>query len=97
MTIERRVIGFYCLLFGIYWRIQIKKADRWKGVFFYALTANFILCTAYFIIFIIMVQFYITVSHIQVVYYCSDVMAPNMTYYELIFADFRISIGRCSC
>jgi hypothetical protein len=66
MTSERFVIGIYCLLFGVYyWRIgvQLKKADRWTGVFFYALTASFILCTAYFIIVIISVQFEITVSH----------------------------------
>ena len=63
MTSERLAIGLYCLLFGLFWRIQLKKVDSWKGVFFYALTINFILCTAYFIIEIIQVQFFITVSH----------------------------------
>jgi len=53
--------GVYCLLFGVYWRIQLKKADPWKGVFFYALTISFILCTMYFIISIIQVQFYISI------------------------------------
>ena len=66
MTSERHLVGIYCLIFSLYWRIQLKKADRWRGVvFFYALTLNFILCTAYFIIAIMLVQFYITVSHIQ--------------------------------
>jgi hypothetical protein len=68
MTSERSVIGFYCLVFGIYWRIQLRRVDQWKGVFFYALTTTFILCSAYFIILIIQVQFKITVSHLQVVY-----------------------------
>ena len=85
MTSERPVIGFYCLVFGIYWRIQLKRIDRWKGVFFYALTVTFILCTSYFVILIIQVQFNITVSHIQVVYCCSDILAPNMSGVQLIF------------
>lgn len=55
-------LGLYCLIYGLYWRIQLKRADRWKGVLLYALTANFILCTAYFIINIIQVQFFISVS-----------------------------------
>jgi hypothetical protein len=25
---ERSVIGFYCVIFGLYWRIQLKNADR---------------------------------------------------------------------
>ena len=86
------ILGTYCLLFGLYWRIQLKRANRWKGVFFYALTANFILCTAYFIISIILVQFYITVSHIQVVYYCSD-----SDVMERSSANIRIPTGRCTC
>ena len=56
------IIGLYCLIFGLYWRIQLKRADIWKGVLLYALTVNFILCTAYFILSIIQVQFEITVS-----------------------------------
>ena len=55
-------LGLYCLIYGLYWRIQLRRADRWKGVLLYALTANFILCTAYFIINIIQVQFFISVS-----------------------------------
>jgi uncharacterized membrane protein YesL len=85
MTSERPVIGVYCLIFGLYWRIQLKRADRQKGILLYVLTLNFILCTAYFIIFIIQVQFDINVSHIQVVHYCSDVMAPHMSGVQLIF------------
>ena len=82
---ERIFIGVYCLIFGLYWRIQLKRTDRWKGVLLYPLTASFILCTAYFIISIIQVQFLITVSHLQVVNYCSDVMAPNLSGVQLIF------------
>ena len=59
---ERPVIGLYCLIFGLYWRIQLKRTERRKGVLLYALTVNFILCTAYFIVDIIGVQFFITVS-----------------------------------
>ena len=91
MTNERPVIGFFCLIFGIYWRIQLKRVDRWKGIFFYALNLTFILCSAYFIILIIQVQFRITVSLVQVVYCCLDVLAPN----ERRSADFRIL--RCPC
>jgi len=54
--------GLYCLIFGIYWKIQLRRADRWKGVLLYMLTVNFILCSAYFIIFIIQTQFDITMS-----------------------------------
>jgi hypothetical protein len=85
MTSERHVIGLYCLIFALYWRIQLKRADRWKSVLLYALTINFILCTAYFIIGLIENQFNITVSHIQVVHYCSNVMAPNISGVQLIF------------
>jgi hypothetical protein len=78
------VKGLYCLLFGIYLRIQFKTRpgrSSAKGVLFYALTAIFILCTAYFVVDVIGVQLYITVSHIhwQAVHYCSDVMTPNMS------------------
>jgi len=54
--------GLYCLIFGLYWQIQLKRADRWKGILLYALTVNFILCTMYFIIGIIQVQFRITME-----------------------------------
>ena len=84
MTSERSVIGLYCLIFGIYWRIQLKRAERWKGVLLYALTANFILVTAYLILAIIEFQFMITVSYIQIVYYYSDVVASNMSGIQLI-------------
>ena len=91
LTSKRCRIGIYCVIFSLYWRIQFKKADRWRPiVFIYAHTVNFFLCTAYFIIAIMLVQFYINVSRIQAVYYFSDVvhvMAPNMIVVELIF-DF---------
>jgi len=57
--------GLYCLIFGLYWRIQFKRADRWNSVLLYALTASFILCTAYFIIDIIQVQLIITNNVLQ--------------------------------
>ena len=87
MSDERSAIGLYCLIFGLYWQIQVKRADRWKGVLLYALTTNFILCTIYFIICIIQVQFFISVSYIllQVGYYCLHVMTPNMSAVQLIF------------
>ena len=74
---ERPFIGLYALIFGIYWHIKLKRADGWNCILLYGLTANFILCTAYLVINIIEVQFIITVSHIQVVYHSSDVMAPK--------------------
>ena len=90
LNVERSVIGFYCLVFGLYWRIQLKRTDRWKGVLLYPLTASFILCTAYFIIDIIQVQFLITVSH------CSDVMAfpPSnmMSGVQLISLNSQINV-----
>ena len=89
MRDERSVVGLYCLIFGLYWRIQLKRADRWKGVLLYALTANFILCTAFFIITIIQTQFEITVSHLQVVFRCHGFQ------YERRSADFRIPRRRC--
>ena len=61
-TIKPNVIGTYCLIFGSYWQIQLKRPDRWKGKLLYPLTVTFILCTAYFIIDVFEVQFYITVS-----------------------------------
>ena len=65
MTGERSVVGLYCMIFGLYWQIKIKRADRLKGVLLYAITVNFILCTAFFILTIIETQFNITVSHIH--------------------------------
>ena len=65
MKSERPIIGFYCLVFGLYWRIQLKRPNRWRDMFFYALTINFLLSTAYFVILIIQVQFKITVSRIS--------------------------------
>lgn len=59
----RSVIGVYCMIFSSYWQIQLKRADRRKGLPTYALTVNFILITMYFIITIIQTQFDITVSH----------------------------------
>jgi len=49
------------MVFGLYWRTQLKKADRWKGALLYTVTANFILCTAFFIIVTIGVQFFIAI------------------------------------
>ena len=70
---ERLVLGIYCVIFGLYWRIQLKRVDRRrKGVLPYALIAIFILCTAYFIIAAVQFKFYMIVSHIQVEYYCLD-------------------------
>ena len=85
---KRTLLGFYCMIFGLYWRIQLKRVDRWKGVLLYPLTAIFILCTVYFIIITIQTQFLITVS-------------PSSTSRKLFFrchgsqyerrsADFRI-------
>jgi len=91
--------GLYCLLFGLYWRIQLKRADRWKGVFFYALTANFILCTAYFIISIILVQFYITMSVLNEDSLESAaswmVIANNALYTAIDFITQLILLYRC--
>ena len=81
MTAERSVIGIYCVIFGLYCQIQIKRADRRRnGVLLYALIANFILCTAYFIDSTVQVKFKIVVSHILhviVLYYCSDIMSES--------------------
>ena len=82
---ERPVTGVYCLIFGLYLQIQLKRTGQWKGVFPYAITASFILCTAYLTILIIQDQFEITVSYIQVVHYCPCVMAPNISDVQLIF------------
>ena len=39
--------GFYCVIFVLYLQIQFKRKDEYKGILFYALSANFVLCTAY--------------------------------------------------
>lgn len=85
---KRPVIGLYCLIFALYWQIRLGRASPslWKGVLLYALTANFILCTAYLIVNMIQVQFFITVSHIQVVqHHFSEIIAPNMSSVQLTF------------
>jgi len=65
VNVERSVIiGLYCAIFGLYWRIKLKRADRLKGLILYAINVNFILCTAFFIFAIIQTQFDITVSYI---------------------------------
>ena len=83
-TSERNIIGIYCLIFGLYWRIQFKRTDRAKGILLYPLTASFILCTAFLIILILEVQLKISVSH----FFCSDVMAL------LIFEFLEFHFGR---
>jgi hypothetical protein len=84
-TSERSVIlGIYCVIFGLYWRIQLKRTDRWKGILLYPLTASFILCTAYFIITIVQVQYSISVSS-KLLFRCHG------SQYERRSADFRIS------
>ena len=65
MTGERSVIGLYCVIFVLYWRIKLKRAYRLKGVLYaIRVTVNFILCTAFFILILIRTHFAITVSHI---------------------------------
>ena len=59
------LIGLYCAIFALYWKIQLKRAYRRKSLPFYALSVNFILCSMYFIISTIQVQFDINVSHIK--------------------------------
>jgi len=54
--------GLYCLIFGLYWRIQLKRDNRRNGLLLFALNVDFILCTAYFIVNIINVQFFITMA-----------------------------------
>lgn len=79
-------IGIYCMIFGLYWRIQLKRTDRWKGVLLYPLTLSFILCTAYFVIDIVQVQDWISVSHLQVVKLSVQMSwLPNMNGVQLTF------------
>ena len=95
MTCEHLSKGLYCLLFGYFWRIQLRKANRWRGVvFFYALTVNFILCTAYFIITIITVQFLITVSHkrVDIIVQISWLPMSFMNDVQLIFELPRVDV-----
>jgi len=68
-TIEHPLIGIYCVIFSLYLGIQFKRANPWKGVLLYALTLNFILCTAYCVVNVVQLQFSIGVSQIQE--YCS--------------------------
>jgi len=91
--------GLYCLIFGLYWRIQLKRADRWKGVFIYALTLSFILCTAYFIIGIIQVQFLITMAMLNDDSLDSvlgwTTIANNALYTAIDFISELILLYRC--
>jgi len=91
--------GLYCLIFGLYWRIQLKRAERSKGVLLYALTTNFILCTAYFVIGIIQVQFLITSLVLQENSLDSAVnwitIAANSLYTAIDFISQAILIYRC--
>jgi len=91
--------GLYCLIFGLYWRIQLKRAERSKGILLYALTTNFILCTAYFIIGIIQVQFLITTMVLQENSLGSAVdwltIAANSLYTAIDFISQAILIYRC--
>jgi len=91
--------GLYCLIFGLYWRIQLRRADRWKGVFFYALTVEFILCTAYFIITIIQDQFFITMAVLNEDSLDSAVawmtIANNALYTSIDFISQLILLYRC--
>jgi len=91
--------GLYCLIFGLYWRIQLKRADRWKGILLYALTTNFILCTMYFIISIIQVQFFITMDVLNEDTYVSAVnwmtIANNFLYTAIDFISQLILLYRC--
>ena len=68
VNVVRSDIGLYCIIFALYWRIQLERINRRKGLPVYAITASFILCTLYFIGTIIQLQFNITVSYIQLVY-----------------------------
>jgi hypothetical protein len=99
MTSERLIIGLYCLIFGFYWRIQLRRADRWKGVFFYALTVEFILCTVYFIITIIQDQFFITMAVLNEDSLDSAVawmtIANNALYTSIDFISQLILLYRC--
>ena len=48
LTIKRRLVGIYCMIFAAYVRIQLKrKHNGSKATVLYLITANFIVCTAY--------------------------------------------------
>ena len=48
LTIKRRPVGIYCMIFAAYVRIQLKrKHNGSKATVLYLITANFIVCTAY--------------------------------------------------
>jgi len=91
--------GLYCLIFGLYWRIQLKRADRWRGVLLYALTLNFILCTIYFILTIIQVQFRITMAVLNEDSLVSAVdwvtIVVNFLYTAIDFISQLILLYRC--
>ena len=53
------------MVLGAYLRIQFKKKDGPISLLVYPLTVNFILSTAYFVISIIQVQWFLTVSPIS--------------------------------
>jgi len=99
MVFTAILYGLYCLIFGLYWRIQLRRADRWKGILLYALTINFILCTMYFIIGIIQVQFFITMSVLNEDTFVSAVdwmtIANNALYTAIDFISQLILLYRC--
>ena len=74
------VAGFYCLLFGLYWRIQLTRADRLKNFFF--MRSLLISFSPRRIYQIFQVQFNITVSTSRTE--PSD-MSPNSCSMRLIF------------
>ena len=48
LTIKRRLVGMYCMIFAAFVRIQLKrKHNGSKATVLYLITANFIVCTAY--------------------------------------------------
>ncbi|KAF8798615.1 hypothetical protein BYT27DRAFT_6897033 [Phlegmacium glaucopus] len=61
IVLQSICFGIYCVIFTLYLRIQLNRPERWKGLLLYALALNFILCTAYFIIEIVHVQFFIDI------------------------------------
>jgi len=91
--------GLYCLIFGLYWRIQFKRADRRNGVLLYALNVIFVLCTAYFIITIIQTQFFITESVLNIESLNSALdwltVANNGLYTAIDFISQLILLYRC--
>jgi len=91
--------GLYCLIFGLYLQIQLKRTGRWKGVLPYAITASFILCTAYFIILIIQDQFDITMAVLnEDTFESADNwlgVANNALYTAIDFISQLILLYRC--